>query len=511
MRRLYSLVAFSTALLLSCSRRDVESSGKAVYPNSSLMREGGFVSVVDAGIPSLVRANIRSGEVDVPLDTNLEFEFNAELNPSSVRPESVIVTREDTGEIVAGSLQTSKKLLRFVPTRRFYFKKNANGGDETVYSGFQANTGYRVVLGKGIEGSGGASPDMGKEFSFRSVDLEYGFYWLGANGEYEKAQAGKSNSFFDPTRPTVIFVHGWQSGTSQYDMQRENPFVYAGSRYGSANALPLWTARGFNVGIFQWGQWADEEEVRDAEIKVLNPQSLQKAKDGGFSGMRYRLRDGKYKPMLSDRSVSQFFVNEYKKIMGSYSGTEIRLVAHSLGVQLAGKALSLLAREADEGRLPAQAFPSRLVMLDAFWSQGSKDYLDGKSPAQVFNESLRGILEHRVLAIEQYKSSLLGGVVGDANLDARKLSMFARIVPSFIPVSDFAAQHLYSYVWYVNSVAHNTEGLSGALGAALPTESILEKMNLKQAGPVHLYQIEGVDTPGLQDDRFEERLGVSPK
>jgi hypothetical protein len=510
-RRFSYVAAVSASVLLSCSRRAAESFDNDFRAKTSLIGEEKFAPVVKVGIPAFVRANVRSGEVEVPLDTNLEFEFSAVLNPSSVRSDSVIVTREDTGAIVPGTLQVSGKILRFTPTRHFYFKKNANGVDETVYSGFQANTGYRAVLGKGIEGKDGASPDEGKYVSFRCVDLEYGFYWLGANGEYEKAKAAQSNSFFDPTAPTVIYVHGWQSGTSKYDMQRENPFVYTGTRYGSSNVLPLWKARGFNVGVFQWGQWADEEEVRDAEIKVLNPQSLHKAKDGGFSGMRYRLRDGKYKAMLSNRSVSDFFMDEYKKIMSSYSGPEIRLVGHSLGVQLAGRALSLLAREVDEGRLSAQALPSRLVILDGFWSQGQKDYLNDSSPAQVFNESLRGVLEHRNLAIEQYKSSLLGGVVGDANLGVRKLSMFSRIVPGFIPVSDSVAQHLYSYVWYVNSIGRNTEDVSDALGASLSTEVLLEKMNSKLTAQVHHYQTEGVDTPSLQDDRFEERAGISPK
>ena len=40
--------------------------------------------------------------------------------------------------------------------------------------------------------------------------LSYGIYWFGADNQKEKFVAGEANKFFDPAKPTHIFVHGWQ-------------------------------------------------------------------------------------------------------------------------------------------------------------------------------------------------------------------------------------------------------------------------------------------------------------
>ena len=41
-------------------------------------------------------------------------------------------------------------------------------------------------------------------------ELDYGLYWFGSNNNYQKSIDGQRGAFYDPTRPTVIYIHGWQ-------------------------------------------------------------------------------------------------------------------------------------------------------------------------------------------------------------------------------------------------------------------------------------------------------------
>ncbi len=46
-------------------------------------------------------------------------------------------------------------------------------------------------------------------------DLDYGLYWFGNNDNYEKAVPGSSNAYYNKNAPTIIYIHGWQNGSSQ--------------------------------------------------------------------------------------------------------------------------------------------------------------------------------------------------------------------------------------------------------------------------------------------------------
>ena len=39
-------------------------------------------------------------------------------------------------------------------------------------------------------------------------ELSYGLYWFGLNGVNQKFVSGEANQYFDPAKPTLIFVHG---------------------------------------------------------------------------------------------------------------------------------------------------------------------------------------------------------------------------------------------------------------------------------------------------------------
>lgn len=456
-------------------------------------------------------SSVAAGASEVPLDTSIVIKFNHPLDASSVTQDSLRVVSVDTGAVVPGKIKFDGDLLEIDIDERFFIGVSSKGEPETQYTGLHANTLYRIEIDSQIRSTSGLVFGKTPGLLFSTVSNEYGFYWLGAGGEYEKARAERQSKLFDNTRPTVIFVHGWERNTTANNLQRDIPFLYSNRFFGKANVIPLWKNKGYNVGVFQWAQWADEEDVKDAEIKVLNPQANHRAKDGGFSGMRYKLRNGKYKDWPIDRSIARIFVDEYSKLMTEYGGAEVRLLGHSLGSQIVGQSLDLLAKAVDEGKMREEAFPKRIALLDPFWSKGEKEYIDGKSPAALFTEQLRTILDSKEIAVEYYKSSLLGGIVGDLNAETRKIAAFSRIWASFIPVSDGAAQHFYSYIWYLNSINSPWASSADWIGAGVSNTEVIKKMNIAANNEQHFSQYYGSDTVTPHDDKFKLVDGVNPK
>ena len=460
--------------------------------------------------PKLISSSVVPGSDKVEIDSRIIFTFDMPLNSSQIDSNTIRIRRSDTGELLQGDVRYANNSIEFQVDRRFLMKSKSDGSMETVYSGLKAELAYAVQFGTLFGEDGSQSPDSGKLFSFRTVQEDHGIYWLGENGEYEKFRPGIQSKYFDPLRPTVLHLHGWQKGTSQYDMQRENVFVYTGSPYGNANVIGKWRNKGYNVGEYFWNQIADEQDIRDAETKVWLGESGTRSGTDGTISMRYRLRNGNFVSMPAEKNVTTMFVDEYMQAFADYQGSGVRLTGHSLGAQIAEHAIYLLAKSADEGKIANKIVPTRLALLDPFWSKGGKAYLDGKSTAEVSSPEILGVVSSRNLVVEQVKTSLIGGiVVGDENLPLRKVTAFARVLPKFIPQTDMASLHLYSYVWYLNSIERLIPTSSGPLGAAAPDAEIWAKMNFSHgANPVYWKQVAGSDSPKVDDDRFEDVSGV---
>ncbi|MCH9682411.1 MAG: hypothetical protein K0V04_13320, partial [Deltaproteobacteria bacterium] len=102
--------------------------------------------------------------------------------------------------------------------------------------------------------------------------LDYGIRWFGDDGS-----SGDDN--FDPGKPTVIYIHGWQAFSTR-SLRRE---LLTGPSPDASDGEQDWKTawQGWNVGIFYWNQLADELEVKNAEAKIW-------AADNGRRGMRFR-------------------------------------------------------------------------------------------------------------------------------------------------------------------------------------------------------------------------------
>ncbi len=462
--------------------------------------------------PRLVGASVSPGVNSVALDAPVFFVFDKPLARTRVRADTVRIVRADNGEIVRGETRYINNRLEFFPERKFFaVEKGDDGKPTTLYSGLQPDAGYLLSIGDIFGEDGSLSAASNQTYSFSTVRVDAGISWIGDDGEYEKFRPGNEEKYFDPARPTVLYLHGWQKGTSESNMFRENPFLYTSQAFGSGNLVRAWRSQGFNVGVFHWSQFADEPDVRDAEWKIWTAgEDAPGGANKGLQRMRYRVRSGGFVNVSDGKSVADLFVETYLQAFANYRGPGVRLVGHSLGAQLAGHATYLISKEAEAGRIPSEIVPTRLALLDAFWSKGGRAYLGGKSTAQVFLAEMQELVKSRKVVVEQVKTSALGGIfAGDENLGLRKLTAFHRVWPRFLPVTDQASQHVYSVPWYLGTIQLSLPTTRGFTGAALNDDDARKNMNLSRSNSlVHFKQISGANTPDVVDDKFEDALGV---
>lgn len=331
--------------------------------------------------------------------------------------------------------------------------------------------------------------------------LDTGIYWFGSGNVSQKFITGQSNSYFNASKPTVIYIHGWQNGTTA-SLFREtfNPKRNDPTNGPDVNTVDYWVAKGWNVGIFYWNQLADESEVKDAEAKIWSTSGTQ--------GMRWRKKDGTYSTSGAPTvSAAQLFVNTYKQAMQGFTGSEVRLAGHSLGSQMVTNSAKLISDQVDSGTMSSNLRPKRVALLDPFWSKDGKSYLGGSWTGEVCRQYVTQ-LKTKGVVFEQYKSSAITDVgIGDSNSGMLQLTAFAELKPWYVSALDQAGKHGAARDWYFYSMgsaapAETKNGVSTGLtgpSAATATTRIQTMMNSSN----RWYQNAGQNTENPADDKFE--------
>lgn len=190
--------------------------------------------------------------------------------------------------------------------------------------------------------------------------LHYGIYWLGKNGDYQKAISGESNPFYSPSKPTVILSFGWQPGGVSSKGRPDMRWVYSNDQ----NNIDVWTQNkwiddGYNVGVFMWTQFADESYPWDAEAKIWSVNSSSKN--------RWKKSDGNYEyTNVPNKRIGELFYDTYTKAMQNQTNFTIRLVGYSFGHQVVAYGVKKLTE-----RGLSHLVPKRIAYLDPAWTDGS--------------------------------------------------------------------------------------------------------------------------------------------
>jgi hypothetical protein len=150
--------------------------------------------------------------------------------------------------------------------------------------------------------------------------LNYGLSWFYLNGTKEvkvdaldgnwKPAAGIPTAAYDPSHNTIIYFHGWQPNAQgvRETFNWERPGTDPRWDGLPIETLTAWKNLGWNVGIFDWNQFADEGTwgagpftipvvVSDAEAKIWSSNGPQKLR------FRYKV-DGKTSYTYSPTNVT---------------------------------------------------------------------------------------------------------------------------------------------------------------------------------------------------------------
>lgn len=352
--------------------------------------------------------------------------------------------------------------------------------------------------------------------------LDYGFYWFNSQDASAKAynettgqKISVSTAFYNPSKPTVVFFHGWQNGTSTNNYKR-NTFMMKDQDSGNnINTVAKWKADGWNVMIFYWNQFADEGEVKDAEAKIWSAN--------GPRGMRYRQSDGSYSTQQSPNiSVSEIAFRQYKALFANHSNSNFRFAGHSLGNQLATAVAKKISDGTRNGSVSSNLMPERLELLDPFWSKDGKSYLgdsnnDGKNDWT--GERVRWYIDtmknRHNLAVTWYKSTaILNLGIGDGNNPLKDVAALQSMRFWYLDSWQIVDKHIYAWKHYFLSyssaapkeVTLNFWRQRKATGNVAASASTSTSRIRQMMGNQYVWdQVEGRYTIDASDDQFERK------
>lgn len=182
---------------------------------------------------------------------------------------------------------------------------------------------------------------------------------------------------FESTKPTVIIIHGETTDNSgnrfsmslndkEYTFKKDSPTAFT----VDSTATIGWKAEGlrldlswywlnvaqYNVAIFHWERFADEENPDDILAKMF---SLPK--------MRYKTEDGYETSAVPQYSLTEVLAAVYLDEMSDKAnGKEIRLVGNGVGGTLALSLTHYLATYYSNKQVEGKLVPNRLALCDPY-------------------------------------------------------------------------------------------------------------------------------------------------
>lgn len=330
-------------------------------------------------------------------------------------------------------------------------------------------------------------------FSCKSLDA--GIYWFGKGDQAQKATAMTRSTFFDPKKPTVIYVHGWQSGS--HKLERRGTFNYGkyDPIYGvKVDAADAWVDAGWNIGIFYWNQISDESAPTSAEDKVW-----------GESSVTWKDCDGKPQPVPGSPSdAGEFFYNEFLIAMKNYQGSNVRLAGHSLGNQLVTKLADKLETQASAGKIPENLIPKRVALIDPWWSD--------KSMPQNRADSLRSSIQEmkaKGIIFEWYKTSKVNDNNGsDENLELIPIIGQTEIFPDYYSSFNNMSRHMSApFLYFLGfkdgaplGCGNKTSACTELAPSAATSDERMKELMMKAA---RWQQVDGRETAPTADNTYE--------
>lgn len=336
-----------------------------------------------------------------------------------------------------------------------------------------------------------AAPGVFPDSTFNNLD--YGLYWFGYGDTWQKAVPGQSNAYYGASKPTVIYIHGWQNGaTARKDRET---FNREGAGGPSLDLATAWLNAGYNVGVLYWNQFADEGEVKDAEAKIWTA--------GGPRAMRWRNASGAYSNGPS-QSAGDLLFNSYKANLAGYSGSNIRILGHSLGNQMAIVLTKKISDAVSAGTLNSKLLPKRVALLDPFYSNNAKSWLGNQWTGAVCR-SYVSELKGKGVIFEAYRSSAVTSTVfvGDENKGLMNMTAFTELKPWYFNSVQQTEKHNAAVWHYLWSFSFNPPPITGSSNQAASAKTSDSRIATLMNGTQKLVHDQGVYTKEPSDDNFK--------
>lgn len=387
--------------------------------------------------------------------------------------------------------------------------------------------------------------------------LDWGIYWFGHDDQFAKATSSQASAFYDPKKPTLLFMHGWTGGTKEgqgwtVNCRRVTTRCPSSACTEANEGIMLaetWLDQGWNVGFFYWDQLADEPCPRHAEQKIWFDR-----KGDGLRWKSYSVSKGSstFHHLMEDNvlSVADLCVKAVRNAMAGFSGKHVRFAGHSIGSQLAVRCAGFLHEENHE------AAPQRIALLEPFFTKrellfffntpGCQDTTSAE-PVKGFAEKataaeLAKLWKSHNVVTEVYKSSILtqqeevfGKKIeaGTSSSELEKLGTFVRYrphwcgglewVPAKLDLSHYGhmwCRHLAAFPMYFLSMgrppppvrAQLSDAPGDAVAACLTPSATCDDESIRMwvmrqqclNGTAQRWtQIEGFETLNNSDDTFE--------
>lgn len=356
---------------------------------------------------------------------------------------------------------------------------------------------------------------------------ELGIYWLGHSDYYGNPEL--KNNFTPTKKKILIYIHGFQRYLAPclhpsdpvYTKLEESEFF----NYNKFDLLPAskekvfyhneWLDQGWNVGIFRYRPFSSQD--------FFNLERIEQNFHIPLTEYNYMSTTPEQLPEdspLRQLTIVEAIVECYRRLLPFItSETEIRILGHSLGAQLAICCMGSLYQRFNHSLLP-----KRLELLDPFFTPSPKSWLLNKTPVQ-YCEPIVASLKSLNVAMTLYRTSPLAYLgfncpfgrigVGDPADALNKYVFWEGVRYNYLdvinPYTYFYNKHCLVTPWYLATLNMNVDEMNDskvvgkAISSASTHDEIIECMN-SNSYFIQKYEVcenlFGSRTESVEDDKF---------
>lgn len=228
------------------------------------------------------------------------------------------------------------------------------------------------------------------------VTTDYGVYWY-ADGEYVRSSEDMDTKYFDPSKPTFVYAHGWEpdSANSSNGLVEDLETHADTLKYcnvAETDYAPLLKEQGYNVACLGWFSYA-------GSLTELFKYIWMEF-DGGYA-------------------LSVRFAEELALVMGDDYEQDVKMMGHSYGSQVAVATTYQLTKFKESGVISnSHIIPTRLTLADPYigspslisgWKNlktgkiaYSNEPIDSRAPKTLMADTIEYIVDKNDVAFDIY-------------------------------------------------------------------------------------------------------------